>query len=138
MTFPGDARVVIWPKTPRGSIRLLETKPSWARFVGTIAVGPAASNGLDCELQSQGTPGLKFENQFHTTVGSRNLRWRTAGQLENTVSILTWSTTAVESMRSVTAEFILLREPVTDWKAVSEKIKLNCYARQEKLNESKV
>jgi hypothetical protein len=137
-TFRGEARFIIWPKTPRGSIHLLETKPPWAHFKGTIAVGPAAPQGLDCELQSQGTPELKFDNQFNSIdVGSSNLKWYTAGQLENAVSILTWSTGPVESMRSVTVEFILNREPATDWKAVTEKIKINCNMRQEKLDEPK-
>ena len=136
-TFPADARFIVWPKIPHGSIRLVEIKPLWARFAGTIVVGLAAPQGLDCELQIQGTPGLKFENQFHSTVRNDNLQWHTAGQLENTVSILTWSTATVGAMQSVTAEFILIGESVTDWKAVSEKIKLNCSARQEKLNEPK-
>ena len=134
-TFVSDARVIVWPKTPRGSIRLVEAKSSWARFVGTVRVGPAAPHGLDCELENQGTSGLKFENQFRTTVGSSNLQWHQAGQLENAISILTWSTTAVTSMQSISAEVILLKEPPVDWVAVSERTKLKCYARQEKVND---
>lgn len=136
-TFRGEARFIIWPKTPRGSILLKKTKPPEARFTGTIAVGPAAPQGLDCEIQSRGTPGLKFDEYFITTVGNSNLKRNMTGQFENAVSNLTWSTAPVESMRYVTVNFILLGDLATDWKAVSEKIELNCNTRQEKLNEPK-
>jgi hypothetical protein len=137
-TFSGEAQFNIWSRTPRGSVRLVESKSSWARFVGTIEVGHAAPLGVDCEIQSQGAPRLAFDRQFRTTIGYRNLQWRTAGERDSSISILTWSMTAVESMQSITAEVIFLGEPATDWAAVAERIKLNCAARQEKLNESKV
>jgi hypothetical protein len=134
-TFDGDARVVVWPKTPRGSIRVVEAKPGWARLLGTVSVGLAAEQGLDCEMQVQGVPNLRFENQFRTSVGSRNLRWRQAGQSENAISVLTWTTGAVTSMQTITTEVILNREQPTDWKALGETVKLNCSSRQERVNE---
>jgi hypothetical protein len=135
--FHSEASFRVWPRTPRGSIRLVEAKFNWAHFVGVVEVGLAAKQGLDCELQIEGVPGLRFENQFHTSAGHQQLRWRTAGHLGNSVSMLSWSTGPVEAMRGVTTELFLLGEPTTNWQAVSGKMKMDCSGREENLNGSK-
>ena len=135
--FNASSRIVIWPNTPRGLLRLINASGSQARFAGAIAVGPAAPHGVECALQIRGIPNLQYNDQHSATVEIHVGKLKTAGEKEDLVSQLSWSTGPVEAKKTVTVNLILLGDAATDWVALIKKSTLDCEFRKEKFNVSK-
>jgi hypothetical protein len=135
--FVSKTVLVAWPRIPAGSFRKIEARDGWARFQGLIAVGPEAPNGLDCELEIQGVPSLRFEDQFEARVSDRALKWNVAGVGSSSVALLTWSLTPVKSQTTVPIELSLLSDSQANWDEVVKRARLKCDYRKEKLDAPK-
>lgn len=133
--FEGRSRLVVWSAIPVGRLQKVEARGAWARFGGQISVGRAAPEGLDCELQVLGVPGLNFENQLSAPVADRGKKWQTAGAGSDAIALLTWSLAPVASQQKVGIDLALLGDAKTDWDAVANNATLRCEYRKEKLDE---
>jgi hypothetical protein len=94
--FKHTISLEVWPKYPSGKIKLTNSTNGTARIAGTLNIGPAALNGLDCAIELRGVEGVSFDNYFDFSVAHKNLLWRTAGTGSTTVATLKWSTPPIQ------------------------------------------
>lgn len=131
--FENDTVVMVWPKLPIGAVELRQNPEGNAVLAGTVALGPAAPNGLDCALEVAKVPGLRFAGLFDMPIGHSNPAWHTAGEGVDSVAVLRWSIAPVlEGKQKLTVDVVLARDGQTDWRSVASDARLLCLYRKEK------
>lgn len=131
--FESDANVTVWPKLPMGAVELRQNHETNAVLAGTVVLGPAAPNGLDCALEVAKVSGLRFAGLFDMPVGHSNPSWHTAGEGVDSVAVLRWSIAPVlEGKQKLTLDVVLTRDGQTDWRLVASDTRLLCLYRKEK------
>lgn len=131
--FESDMDVTVWPKLPIGLVELRQSPEPNAVLAGTVVLGPAAPNGLDCVLEVAKFPGLRFAGLFDMPIGHSNPSWHTAGEGVDSVAVLRWSIAPVlEGKQRLTLDVVLARDGQTDWPLVARDTRLQCVYRKEK------
>jgi hypothetical protein len=97
-------------------------------------MGNAAPQGLDCELEIQGVPGLQYDHQiFSLAVPILSDKFVAADDGAKSDSVLHWSTAPVTS-HAARVDFVLSGAAGTNW-AMVQNSKPTCLNRSEKLND---
>ena len=135
--FSGKVDVFVWPQQPTGRLYLVNSSDGWGRYQAQIALGYAAPQGLDCDLEIKGFDGLRYKNQINSSASIYRDQFVTAGSGKNANAVLRWSTGPVEGQRAVNVSLILVREAATDWASLLQVSTLTCRQRSEKVDESK-
>jgi hypothetical protein len=127
--------LVVWPKVPTSTVVLKSSGSNRGALTGTIRLGHKALNGLNCEWQIEGMPGLAFEGLFDMAVRHSRPVWSTYGVGAASVALMRWDLGAVTSpMSALDVELVLLGPPGTDWSQVAQKSRLVCRYSKEMFN----
>ena len=124
--------VTVWPKNPVGRLRVERVQEEMALIRGELSVGPAAPNGLDCELEFQRTSSLRYDGVFEFPGVHKSARWRTNDSPANEVAVLQWAVLPVGERALIPFQVAISRAGTTDWSQVAERGAVRCYYRQEK------
>jgi hypothetical protein len=123
--------VTVWPKNPVGTLNVRKVQEQMALLRGELAVGPAAPNGLDCELEFRGTSGLRYDELFDFPNLHKSARWRSTDSPGNEVAVLQWVVLPVGARELIPFQAAITRAGTTDWNQVVERSAVRCYYRQE-------
>lgn len=114
----------VWPKSPLATIKG-SGQGVTGLLSGSIAVGRAAPDGLDCELVIQGTPALSFEDAFDIPgLGSR--RWQTNEAAGHEVALLLWSLGPTAGKKEISFQIGLSQLPSADWAHIAKQASIQC------------
>ena len=131
-TFRLDTDVTVWPKIPNGKISSGSEKGSMGLLKGTVAVGAAAPNGLDCELEIKDSPGLRYDGIFEFYFLDKAPLWKTNESAGNEFAIFRWSTLKIPAYQNIPFQIGLISAPETDWRKVSRHANVACHYRKDK------
>jgi hypothetical protein len=131
-TFEFRRPVTVWPKLPTGKLSVRSVQGEMGLLSGSIAVGPVAPNGLDCELEIKGIPGLKYDGVFDFPLLHEAARWRTNESPGKEIASLRWAVLPVHGREEIRFQVALFHASKIDWNKVSQGSTLRCYYRKEK------
>ena len=104
-------------------------------FSGAVAVGAAAPNGLDCELEIAGISGLEFVlfefPRLHTAAD-----WLHNDTPGGEVALLRWAVLAVPQDQILQFQLALRKSPNIDWAKLAGQAAVRCFHRKENFRES--
>lgn len=131
--FQFSRPVTVWPKAPVGALSLNKVQGDTALLAGSVAVGPAAPNGLDCELEITGIADLKYDDLFEFPMLYQSAQWRSNETSGSEVASLRWAVLPVPAQDNLRFQIALMRPSPTDWNKVSEQSTVRCTYRKEKI-----
>jgi hypothetical protein len=135
--FSGKVDLFIWPQKPTSRLQIVSSSAGWGRYQAIIALGYAAPQGLDCDLEIRSIEGLRYKNQINSSTSIYRDQFVSAGSGKNANALLRWSTGPVGGQRAINVSLILLGESATDWGNLLQVSTLTCSQRSEKFDESK-
>jgi hypothetical protein len=124
--------VTVWPKLPTGKLSVRNVQGEMGLLSGSIAIGPAAPNGLDCELEIKGIPGLKYDGVFDFPFLHEAARWRTNETPGKEIASLRWVVLPVQGREEIRFQVAFFHGSGIDWNKVSRDSSLRCFYRKEK------
>lgn len=131
--FPFTQPVTVWPKNPIGMLRVGSVQDQTALLRGDLIIGPAAPNGLDCELEFQRISGLKYEGVFEFRNLHKSAQWNSNESPANEVAVLQWVVLPVGEHTLIPFQVAIQRDGAVDWNQIAKRGAVRCYYRPEKV-----
>lgn len=134
-SFVTESRLTSWPRTPRGSLRLKDSRSTNADYVVLVEVGSAAPFGVLCELTVTGVGKLGFDRGEWRSIEPTHVgKYLQAGTGDAATSRLRWSWPLSVSQQNLRAELTFLGDTTTNWPLVAKKAKVECTPLKEKID----
>jgi hypothetical protein len=127
-------QVNVWPRNPAGSIDKLGPYGKHNEFIeiaGSVRVGAANAQGIDCQLQVAGIPGLTLLN--YDLPDHVNDQWTPNTTPGSEVVVLSWTLPPATSMQKLAVRLYLKPGSKPDWAALRKATQLSCANRTEEL-----
>lgn len=131
-TFQLDTDVTVWPKIPNGKLSSKSDNGSIGLLTGLVAFGKAAANGLDCELEIKGSPGLRYDGIFEFYFLDQAPTWKTTENAGNEIASFRWTTLKIPAYQNISFQIGLVGGAETDWRKVAGRSNVVCHYRKDK------
>jgi hypothetical protein len=131
-TFDLVRDVTVWPEQPIAQLAIGDVRHDVAFVSGSLAIGPPAAHGLECELEIPRVSALHFTDIFEFPYLDGKPDWRTVETPGHEDAVLSWNTGSIDGERSVEFSLALLRQGATDWNSVLRQTELRCQYRRSK------
>ena len=131
-TFRLETDVTVWPKMANGKLTSKSGTGNIGLLTGSVAIGDAAANGLDCELAIKGSPGLRYDGIFAFYFLDGTPTWKSNENAGNEMAILRWSTVKIPAYHNISLQIGLVSAAATDWREVARNAHVVCHYRKDK------
>lgn len=128
--------VTVWPARPAGTLAFRTlADPRTAILGGELYIGPAATNGLDCELTFSPGGGLQDRGTFDFPglVANSSRFLHSSDALAGGIASMTWRVHPQPERKLILFKFAVSRDGNTDWNKLARDARIACFYREEKL-----
>ena len=127
--------VTVWSRNPSGRLSVKSVRDETALLSGAVAVGAAAPNGLECEIELKGVPKLEYVVLEFPRLYTAP-EWATNDAPGSEVASLRWAALAVQQYETLRFQLALRSASKVDWTKLAREAGVRCFYRKEKLRES--
>jgi hypothetical protein len=133
LVAPVRAQLQVWSRHPQVELTAFQDRGAIGEFQCKLLVSEAAAHGVDCRMEVQGVPALRYENLSFAPL-SETPSWMTTGYQKGSpdapaeISVLTWSSTPIGAFQQIAFDVALSGMPAEGWQALvrQQRVQFNC------------